>query len=474
MIPNVVWCLILLVVLAALSVLVYRLARRVFLLVLCHNLVWAGALTLIATNLIAYKTAAAVAWVTLGTGLVAFNLGAWLVSYLLGRRDARPAPERRHGWLAGSISFAATRPVFYVALGLYGVAFAVYLATVQVRFGLTTLLLHPAVIRSAHGESYLESVPLPARLLLYLGPLLFVFLVYRPAIDRPFPLALRIVGAIVLAGTMLALLQRTNIFFAMLLWAAALISQRWTARRAELPVDGKRTLRHRWNVLPIGWRVGGGVVALGLVALLVFQGIGGALNKTGQESLRSGTVASALARSGLTAPYQYYTAGTMAFLQLAGSDNHEAPPERVRGVFVVGDWNPQTWGASTFSSVLRVIPGIPHVDPISAFIDTGVPTNVFTWLEPFYRDFRLPGVLVATALMGAGFGWLFIRRFRSQTVFWISCVCLTTVFLAPFATRITSTPVISFIIFSAAITLASRWTTYRATRGRVQADEVSL
>ncbi|MFJ8896232.1 hypothetical protein ACIRCZ_16735 [Leifsonia sp. NPDC102414] len=461
MIPNFVWCLLLLAMLAAATVLVYRFARRTFLLILCHNLVWAGALVLIATNLIAYKTAKPVAWLTLATGLVAFNLGAWLISSILDRRGKPIAPRRRAGWLSVNTSFAATRGVYYAAFALYCVGFAVYLASIQVRFGITTLLFHPAVIRGAHGESYLESVPLPARLLLYLGPLLFVFLVYRPAIDKSFPVVVRVLGAVALAASMLALLQRTNIFLAILLWCAALVSQEWRVQRDEGRVEGRRNLRQRWNGLPVAWRVGGGFVALGLAALLVFQGVGGALNKTGQESLRSGAVASALGRSGLVAPFQYYTAGTMAFLQLAGSDNQDAPPERVRGTFVIGDWNPQTWGASTFSSVLKVLPGVPHVDPISPFIDTGVPTNVFTWLEPFYRDFRLPGVLVATAAMGAGFGWLFIRRFRSQTVFWISCVCITTVFLAPFVTRINSTLVISLIIYAAVITLASRWLTHR-------------
>lgn len=469
MMPNLVWCLILLVVLAGMTVLVHRFARPVFLLVLVHNLVWAGALALIATNLIAYKQATALAWLTLGTGLVGFGIGAWIVAAVLRRRGDRPPRPRRRAWLAASPSYAVTRPVFYAALVLYAAGFLVYLVSIQLRFGLMTLAFHPASVRGAHGESYLESVPLAARLLLYLGPLLFAFLVYRPAIDRPFPVVVRILGAVLLAGTMLALLQRTNIFIAMLLWCAALVSQRWTAQDSAPPVDGKPTLRQRWNRLPAPWRVTGGLAALGLLALLVFQGVGGALNKTGQESLRSGAVAGALAQSGLTAPFQYYTAGTMAFLQLAGSENHDWPPERVRGVYVVGDWNPQTWGASTFGSVLKLVPGIPRVDPISPFIDTGVPTNVFTWLEPFYRDFRLPGVFVATLAMGAGFGWLFVRRFRSQTIFWTASICMTTVFLAPFVTRINSTLVISLIVYAIAITLTSRWFAHRRS-GRAAAS----
>jgi hypothetical protein len=458
MMSNLTWCLLLLAMLAVLTVLIHRYARTVFVLVLCHNVVWAGALALIATNLIRYKPATAGAWLTLAAGIAAFDIGAAAIAMLLARRRERPAMPRWGAWRAQETTFAATRPVFYVASALYAAAFLVYLASIQLRFGLTSLILNPTAVRGAHGESYLESVPLPARLLLYLGPLLFALLAYRPGIERPFPLPVRVIGAVLLGASMLALLQRTNIFFAFLLWCAALISQRWTRTDA---VERERGAGRWWDRIPLPWRVAGGILALGVVGLLVFQGIGGALRKTGQESLGSGTVAPALAHSGLTSPFQYYTAGTMAFLQLTDSDDHDWPPERVRGVFVVGDWNPQTWGASTFGSVLKLIPGIPHVDPISPFIDTGVPTNVYTWLEPFYRDFRFPGVLVATLLMGALFGWLFVRRFRSQTRFWISAVCMTTVFLAPFVTRIGSTLVLALIVYAAIITLVSRWVAYR-------------
>ncbi|MDN4616151.1 O-antigen polymerase [Leifsonia sp. F6_8S_P_1B] len=462
MMSNLTWCLILLAVLAILTFLVHRYARTVFVLVLCHNVVWAGALALIATNLIRYRPATAGAWLTLGAGIVAFDIGAAAVALLLARRRERPSQPRWGAWRAQQTTFAATRPVFYVASALYALGFAVYLVSVHLRFGIGTLLLHPAAIRSAHGTSYLETVPLPARILLYLGPLLFVLLVYRAGLDRPFPIAVRIVGALALAASMLALLQRSNIVIAVLLWVAVLVSQRWSSR-SDAAAAPRRGLARYWQRLPRAVQVIAGVAVLGLGALIVFQGVGGALNKVGQESLRSGVVAPALARSGLTSPFQYYTAAPMAFLQLAGSENHDWPPERVRGVFVVGDWNPQTWGASTFGSVLKVVPGAPHVDAISPFINTGVPTNVYTWMEPFYRDFRLPGVIVGTLLLGALFGWLFVARFRSQTVFWISAVCMTTVFLAPFATRIGSTLILSLIVFAAAITLVSRWLTARRT-----------
>lgn len=474
MMSNLSWCLILLAVLAVLTFLVYRYARTVFVLVLCHNVVWAGALALIATNLIRYRPATAEAWLTLAAGIAAFNIGAVAVALLLARRRDRTTQPRWGAWRAEQTTFAATRPVFFVALALYCVGFAVYLVSVHLRFGITTLLLHPAAIRSAHGTSYLETVPLPARILLYLGPLLFVLLVYRPGIDRPFPLVVRIVGALGLAASMLALLQRSNILVAVLLWVAALVSQRWSARKAPAADAPRRGVAGFWQRLPRAVQVVAGVIVLGLGALLVFQGVGGALNKVGQESLRSGVVAPALARSGLTSPFQYYTAAPMAFLQLAGSENHDWPPERVRGVFVVGDWNPQTWGASTFGSVLKVVPGAPHVDAISPFINTGVPTNVYTWFEPFYRDFRLPGVIVGALLLGALFGWLFIGRFRSQTVFWISSVCMTTVFLAPFATRIGSTLVLSLIVYAAAITLVSRWSTARRSAAADEPAEVGV
>jgi len=195
------------------------------------------------------------------------------------------------------------------------------------------------------------------------------------------------------------------------------------------------------------------VVALGLIAFIAFQAVGGALGKTGQQALSTGAVSQPLADSHLSDPFVYYTAGTVAFLQLADSTNESWPPaNRPGGPNIVGDYNPQTWGASTFSPILKAIPGARRWDDIAPFINTGVLTNVYTWLEPFYRDFRAVGVVLGTFLLGLVISVLYRRRAKSARVFWIQAIFISSVFLATFGPKINNTQFISEVLFVLAIT----------------------
>ncbi|GAB3573556.1 hypothetical protein GCM10027406_02230 [Leifsonia lichenia] len=470
--PNPVWCLILLVLLAGLTVAVRYRFRSVFLIVLCHNIVWAGALLLIGTNLIAYKEASVWAWLTLAAGLAGFNVGAMVVTWLRERRGASTSSEEA---VPAHTHLMNRWTLLGVAI-VYAGAFGSYLLTIQLRFGILTLITDPKMVRGAHGESYLESVPLAARILLYLGPLLFVVLGYKAAVDKPLALWLRVVGMVALALSMLALLQRTNLFMAVLWLCAVLITQPLAA-----PADGRvsdptpaRGLRGRWMALGRPWRIGAALVAFGIVGLLAFQIVGGALDKTGQQALSSGAVSEPLARSGLVSPFQYYTSGTMGFLQLVDSNNHAWPPERVQGSILVGDYNPQTWGASTFGAVLKAIPGAPSVDPISPFINTGVLTNVYTWLEPFYRDFRIYGVVVGSLLLGGVIALLYLRRRASAVMFWLQSAFLSTVFLAPFITKINNTLFLSELVYVVLLSLLySRVRARRRREGRLATATVA-
>ena len=455
---NTTWALILVPALIALSIYTWYFHRGVLLVVICHNVVWAGAIVLVGTNLIRYKEASAQAWLTLAAGLVFFNVGAWFARWpvkLWQRSVARNFDARR---LSAPL---INRRVLLVVLVVYAAAFGTYLYTISNRFGLATLITDSSSIRGAHGISYLESVPLPARILLYLGPLLFVIFGYKPAMDRPFPLAVRISAMVVLTVSMLALLQRTNLFMAILWLIALLLTQprRHNSRDriVSAPSQGKR----RASVS--GWsrraRPALAVVALGLIAFIAFQAVGGALGKTGQEALSTGAVSQPLADSHLSDPFVYYTAGTAAFLQLADSTNESWPPaNRPGGPIIVGDYNPQTWGASTFSPILKTIPGARRWDDIAPFIHTGVLTNVYTWLEPFYRDFRAVGVVLGTFLLGLVISVLYRRRAKSARVFWIQAALISAVFLATFVSKVNNTQFIAEIIFIFLLTKGWPWT----------------
>jgi hypothetical protein len=473
--PNIVWAAIVVAALAALTLASWRLNRAAFLIVVCHNAVWAGALVLIGTNLITYKESSWVAWLTLVAGLVAFNVGAWIARRPLGRliHSQREVSTRVEATSNGAL---VSRRTLLVLVVIYALAFGAYMINIAVRFGLFTLITDPGAIRGFKGISYLASVPFPIRVFLYVGPLLFVIFGYKAAMEKPLPLWLRAVAMIVLAVTMIALLQRTNLFMGVLWLLAILISQPRNNLAPAMPgpnndVDGAS--RRRQIVRRRG-RIVLGVVGCLVIAFVAFQGIGGALHKTGQQALSTGAVSAPLAGSGLTSPFTYYTAGSIAFLQLVDSDNYKWPPVRTSGEMTFGDYNPQTWGASTFAPVLKTVPGARPWDSTDPFVDTGVLTNVYTWLEPYYRDFRLPGVIVAMLLLGFFIAWLYQRRAKSPRVLWIQSAFLSTVFLATFATKINNTLFLSELVLVLLLTVGrpkgtvGTWIIARLKPGRAQ------
>jgi hypothetical protein len=458
---NTTWALILVPALIAMSIFAWYFHREVVLVIICHNGVWAGAIFLVGTNLIRYKEASPQAWLTLAAGLLFFNVGAWFARWPVRLWQRSAARE------SSTEPFAAplmTRRVLLIVAVVYAGAFGTYLYTIANRFGLAKLITDPSSIRASVGVSYLESVPLPARILLYLGPLLFVVFGYKPSMNRPFPPAIRISAMAVLTISMLALLQRTNLFLAILWLIALLLTQPRShvqRDRASVTIGGTRRARlPRWSK-KAGPAVA--VIALGLIAFISFQAVGGALGKTGQQALSTGAVSQPLADSHLSDPFVYYTAGTVAFLQLADSTNESWPPaNKPGGPNIVGNYNPQTWGASTFSPILKAIPGAHRWDDIAPFINTGVLTNVYTWLEPFYRDFRVVGVILGTFLLGLMISSLYRRRAKSARIFWIQAILMSSVFLASFALKVNNTQSISDVVFVLALT--ADWSRLRRIR----------
>ena len=304
--------------------------------------------------------------------------------------------------------------------------------------------------------SYLQSIPLPVRILLYLGPVLFVVFGFREALDKPFPMVVRLFAMALLATSMLALLQRTNLFMG-ILWLVAMLITRESSilggvRDRTIPElkAGAPPSRMSRTAVTVS------IVFLVLSSLLAFQVVAGFLNKNGQQALSAGTVSTELQSSGLTSPFIYYTGGTIAFLQLTDSQNASWPPPFRPDAMAIGDYNPQTWGAATLSPVLKALPVVRPWNPIAPFIDTGVLTNVYTWLEPFYRDFRIPGVVVAMLLMGWIATRLHDRRFQSPRMFWLQGAVLSSVFLAPFVTKVVDTLFIAELIFIVLLTRNSR------------------
>lgn len=411
-----------------------------------HNAVWIFVLALFASNLIAYYEASATSWLVLIVGLVAFNVAALLAfssaeNSKSGARipNAVPSP-------------VISRPFLYAATAIYFAAFTVYLFVLANSYGLDVLVSDPGSIRelSLDGESYLSNTPLVARIGLNLGPVLLVMYAVHDAVSTPLNVWFRVAMLAAISISMVAMLQRTNFFMAVLWYLAYLLSQRSLRREHSantlVAPTSKRHLRKPKALLGF---------ILGPLALFgSFQFLGNALGKTGHQAVSSGRVSDVLASSGLADIFSYATGAIPAFLQLVESDNFRTPPVPAPGTLLIGDYNPQTYGTASLGPITQLIPGVTPWNPIAPFIDVGILTNVFTWYEMPFRDFRLVGVLVYASLLGFGITWMFIRRFQSATIFWVQSALFSTVFLSVFIAK-TSTLIFWTGIFVVVLTSQS-------------------
>lgn len=343
---------------------------------LMHNVAWTGALLIIGAELIRFDEVGAYAWSIILTSIGAFNLGV----FAAGRRQRATASRRAREFRPTREWFVSAR-TFWVLLLLYTVGFVVYLSSIATGVGFTALLETPDLVRGSSG--YLETFPLYGKLLFYLGPLCLVLTVFPAFIRDRGGLSrwTRVALAAYLLGSQAALLQRTNLFIC-LVWIAGLLVMRTRSSRVHV---GRRR-----------------VVALGAAAILAvasFQVLGAFLGKTGVNDPRLGSALHPVLRDSQVASLLWYaSSGIPAFAKLVNSDVDEWPNEGSGDIW--GAYNPQTYGGATFVGPLKLVPGVPHWREIAPFVNVPGPTNVYTWLEPWYRDFRGLGVLVGS--LGTG------------------------------------------------------------------------
>lgn len=405
--------------------------------VVIHNFVWSLSLIIFSIGLISYEKVPIQSWLLFTGGLLAFNIGAICFRMLPKKKNvafsATPSETEKTTLL--------TKKYFYVLMALFGIGLLGYLLTIQFRFGLETFITHPATIRGAKNPSYLESVPVWSKVFLYLGPILFALLLIPGSIAGKISLRLRVGLVIVLGVGLLLLLQRANLFMGIAFFCAAyLMVHQGMLKFSGRNVQKDNTFRRfsKFNSFSNFWKSPKPLTVI-LIALagavISFILVGIALGKTGSDST---SFAPILRLTGLQNPVHYITSGIPAFLNLTESTNLSWPPSFRP---VVGNFNPQTWGAATFESFLSQIPSINHWNPISPFFNVGkeVNTNIYTWFEPLYRDFRIPGVLVGSALLGTLITYLHSLRWKSPMFFWLSAIMVSSIFFAPEAPKYLST-----------------------------------
>lgn len=432
----------------ALSVLGLSVLRANLLPTLIHNSVWLVSLSLFGFQLISYKEFPLTSWLALALGILSFNVGSWLGGQEKLTKFDTP-PKLRSDKNAREL--LGWKTSMFLLL-IYSVGFIQYLFSIHQRFGIEILFSAPEAIRGAKGISYLESVPLWARLMLYVGPLLFALLTIPDAISGKRFWVMRIFIMLTLIASFGLMLQRTNLFIAASISISAVLTRQTTISPgfgiSKIDPRGDAAINPAQKPMRKQFKKNNGfliVFIIGATALLSFQVIGNLLGKNAQTAIQAGVVSESLAASGFTSVYSYLTSGIGGFLGLTSSNNSEWPPPST-GAPIFGDYNPQTWGASFFDTFNTMFPILRPWNPIAPFIDVGIQTNVFTSLEPFYRDFREVGIVIGAFLIGFMLTKIYARRNQSPFWFWVSSVLLSTLFFVGFASRISSTAILASIL----------------------------
>jgi len=391
-----------------------------------HNLPWSLALLTAGSGLIHYDRMQLSSQLLIWLGIAGFNVGL-VVNKVLDRRNPEPRPTNQRSLISSSA---------YVALWVAFLGgFAALLWTIHRLFGLATLVTDPSKIRKYSDVQYLVEFPLWGKILFYLGPLLVALTVNADVVSGlqrvKWPLRYTLVVIILVAEA--ASLQRTNIFVS-IVFALALYVHRSEFDKAKMK------------------RAFGGLLLIGLVGGLAFAGIGSALGKTTAANPTSARYyAPAIRDSQISQLLLYGSSGTVAFGKLTKSNNASWPPAGSRGLETLGDYNPQTWGAASFPWLLKAVPITRPWQEVEPFTKVPMLTNVYTWLSPWYRDFRWPGVVLMPMLIAfvagaaarrsnASYSWAIVAALISSCLVW-----------APFTNRFNSTLTIELLAISIAL-----------------------
>lgn len=411
--------------------------RRLASTVVLHNAAWAVGLLIVGSGLLNYRPTPVYAWLILTGAIAAFNVGAALGTRP--RADERePAPVEHR---------LVPLWAYWTLLLLFTMGLTIYLISIAKVYGISELITDPIAVRkgSEKNVSYLEEFPLYGKVLFYMGPVSFVLTAFPRLVNRlsRTPLLLRILILAYLTVGQMAVIQRTNLFTT-IGWVMGVVLVANARGVARFGISLR--LRH---------------VAMTLVlCALVFQVIGTSLGKTAADDPQFGYVVGAsLRHSSLAAPLHYMAGGIPAFGVLVETDDPTWPPPRAyepTAPPVWGTYNPQTWGLATLSVPTKLIPGARRWLDIAPFVTLPAATNVYTWLEPWYRDFRAPGAILGALLVGWFVGWAVRRHSETPVGLLFSGLLVGMTVFATFSERFTSTLPVTLLLVLPVLAWVSR------------------
>lgn len=334
--------------------------------------VWAVLCTSYFLHLINLYPILPTTWFIVGGAALAYLAGAGLASFMSG------GSRRSVGIDALSINHAALKRLVTVLYVLGLLSFSAYLVEIELRLGIQTLFLQPWVLRIALGNYEFTWF---AKYYYFTVPASGLAVIHLKVSGRQRRLMVWIVV------TCLVLSIATT-------GRASLIQQAiWLSFIILYASPSKRTLP-RLSTLAL---------QATMVAVLVglFIAAGNWMGKTFRNSYLATTTDVEDSFSSAVIPYFYFTAGIPSF------QNELAEPLELG------------YGANTFLPVAKLCAAaLRREDPseISEFTKVPYPSNTYTYLEPYFRDFGIPGALVLPFFLGLGSMYVYLRMVRLPSV----------------------------------------------------------
>ena len=336
-----------------------------------YNFFWTFSLGCLELNWVAFDPLGTQVWQVIALSYFGFMGGAfWIVGYCLRNVDAlRAPPQFEH--LSRTRFETALKVLF--TLGILG--FLVQLAHLQSQFGLTTFLSHPQIAREQHTNvKYIGLLNL-LNVANFALSLMYLTLYKRP---RKWVLLILIWAL----ATTLMTTDRTR-FFYMVIWSFYVV------------VYLMQTVRLRPRILAFA-----GLTVLTLFGFFLL--IAKMYKKQAHDTYMSELNISQDYAS-LIDPYIYLT-GSFPVLQAFLKDRHDF-----------------AYGTYTFSPVVKIIelvvPDLERVELAGTFYRVPIDLNACTYLEPFYKDFGMVGILVGPFLIGLLATWVWASMRHRRTLF---------------------------------------------------------
>lgn len=346
--------------------LAYRLSRGFLSPVVIYGTIWLGTIAAFLLPIIAYTSVSVQTWFAIGVSFIAFVSGCAIATR--GKaQNLTAASQARHSRIVLRQDRLEIVIVVLAVLGAIGLAG--YLRAINETAGLANFATSPHLIRQAQEtEAYLRIFGF-AKFLNYFNFALFPLLVFYFVVLRGSARRLMVLLCVPATLSVVLSLDRTQPFF-VIVWSAAIY----------LLLIGDTSIGRR----RIAW-----FAACFTLLALIFFGVASYIGKTAENNpaLRAASrVPAELAP--VLLPYSYLTATIPALDKYLEVNS----PGVYRGAFTL---LPITKLAA---SALHVQSLPPEIGP---FYDVPFSFNAFTYLNVYYSDFGLPGVVVGPFVLGA-------------------------------------------------------------------------